>query len=208
MLFSITNIIIGITCLTSYNAFNNRDLKYKMMCSPYAIKHHNKWWQLLSHGFVHADVTHLFFNMFVLYSFGNIMEVITVSLSGQVAGTLIYLVLYFGGLALASVPSLIKHGDNINYHSLGASGAVSAVLMAFIILFPTNILELYFAIPIPAWLFGGLYIAFETYSNKNGRSNVAHDAHLAGLAFGAIMMFVLYTSDAIQIFSKIAASFS
>jgi membrane associated rhomboid family serine protease len=208
VLFSITNIIIGITCLTSYYAFNNQDLKYKMMCSPYAIKHHNRWWQLLTHGFIHADITHLAMNMFVLYFFGNNIEEKMLETEDFSKVLFLFLLLYIGGVMVASLPSMIKHGDNINYHSLGASGAVSAVLMSFILLNPTKFIYIYGIIKMPAWLFGGLYIAFETYSNKNGRSNVAHDAHLAGLAFGAIMMFILYTSDAIQIFSKIAASFS
>ena len=76
--FSITTIIVAITVVVSLLAFNDKDLSYKLTLSPYSVKHHKRWWQILTHGFVHADYMHLGLNMYVLYSFGGFVESVLV----------------------------------------------------------------------------------------------------------------------------------
>lgn len=204
-MLTITNIIIGITVLVSVAAFNDDTLKYKLTLSPYSVKHHKKWWLVLSHGFIHADFSHLFFNMFVLYSFGNGVEVTLQNIYGISQGSIYYLALYIVGLAAASLPALIKHGENLNYMSLGASGAVSAVFMTYIVYYPLNKLMLIFLpVPIPAIIMGVLYIAYESYANKNQRTNVAHDAHLAGFVFGIIFVLLIAPKQYLYMFQQIS----
>ena len=186
----LNTLILIVTALVSISAFNDQNLKYRLTLSPYAVKHSNRWWLLFTHGFVHGDSMHLLFNMIALYSFGNLIEMVFVYEFGKIAGMLMYAGLYFGGLLFATLPAMLKHGDDFNYLSLGASGAVSAVLMTSILIFPLENISLFFSINMPAWLFGILYIGFELYANKNSRGNIAHDAHLAGLLFGLIFVSV------------------
>ena len=137
------------------------------MLKPYAVKHNNEWYRILTHGFIHADTTHLFFNLFVLWQFGGAVE--NRLAAGQaeqgiaLPGNYTFLMLYFGGLLIASIPAMYKHNDNPGYASLGASGAVSAVLMAYILCFPTAKLLLFFIVPMPAFLAGALFFAYESY---------------------------------------------
>lgn len=194
MELSVTLVIIIITVLVSFASFNNHDLTSKLIFSPYQAKHQNEWWRAITHGFIHADHMHLFFNMFVLYNFGRAVEYKLIEFYGETVGALYFIALYIGGLLFATLPSVRKHSDNPIYRSLGASGAVSAVLFAYIVLLPLARLTLIF-IPIPggvpAYIVGALYLAFETYSNKNGRSNIAHDAHIAGAIFGILYIIAL-----------------
>lgn len=189
-MISVTVILVGVTCLVSYLAFNDRDLKYKLTYSPYAVKHHKRWWLIFTHGFIHADYGHLAMNMFTLYFLGEGVEQLMQMQFGD-RGILLYILLYFGGMAFASIPSLFKHGDNPGYLAVGASGAVSAVVFAFILFRPVDILLIYGLIPIPGIILGVLYLAFETYANKKNQTNIAHDAHIAGAIFGIVFLILV-----------------
>jgi membrane associated rhomboid family serine protease len=189
-MISITTILVGITVLVSYLSFNDSSLKYKLTFSPYSVKHHKRWWLIFTHGFIHADYGHLAMNMFTLYFLGEGVEVLLHDHFAE-RGMLIYLLLYFGGMAFASLPAMYKHGDNPGYLAVGASGAVSAVVFAFILFRPVDNLLIYGIIPIPGVVLGILYLAFETYSNKNRTSNIAHDAHIAGAIFGVLFLILL-----------------
>ncbi len=192
MTISITIAIIAVTVLASFASFNNEELNYKLSFSPYLVKQNNEWWRIFTHAFIHADHLHLFFNMYVFYNFGELIENTLKYLYGDFSGGLYYIGLYFGGILFATLPSLRKHSNNPSYRSVGASGAVSAVLFAFIMVYPKAPLSLILIpIPIPAYIMGALYLIFETYSNNNRNSNIAHDAHLAGAVFGILYMIVL-----------------
>jgi membrane associated rhomboid family serine protease len=128
--------------------------------------------------------------MFTLYFLGEGVEYFLQMQFGD-GGILMYLLLYFGGMAFASVPSMIKHNDNPGYLAVGASGAVSAVVFAFILFNPIEPLYIYGIIPIPGIILGILYIAFESYSSKNRSTNVAHDAHIAGAIFGVVFLILM-----------------
>lgn len=200
--FSITTIIVGVTIIVSLLAFNDKDLSYKLTLSPYSVKHHKRWWQLFTHGFIHADYLHLGLNMYVLYSFGGFVEHILVegyvSSSGIFIGGfgnigyLYYVTLYVGGLLFATLPALKKHADNVGYLAVGASGAVSAIVFSSIILYPTGGMGLLFIpILIPSFIFGVLYLFAEHYMSKKGGTRIAHDAHIGGAFFGVIFTVLL-----------------
>lgn len=186
--YPITIVIIAITVFVSIQAMNNPDIKYKYLFYPYKIKQNREHLRFLSHLFIHGDYLHLFFNMFVLFSFGRMMEFHFGQVFGQAFGSVHFVILYFvGGFAAALWP-LSRNHDNPNYMSLGASGAVSAVLFAAILWNPSSgIYIMFIPVEIPAWVFGFLYLGFEYYMSKRGtNSGVAHDAHFGGAIFGIL----------------------
>ena len=185
---SITLLLIITTVVISYISFNNSSLKEILIFSPYQYINKKKWWLVVSHGFIHADYLHLFFNMYVLYAFGFNVENQFNELNAL--GYLYFLILYLGAMIFATLPSIIKHRNNNSYRSLGASGAVSAVVFVFIILAPTAQMGLIIlpGLYIPAFIFGLLYFIAENYMIKKGGSNIAHDAHIAGAIFGILFV--------------------
>jgi membrane associated rhomboid family serine protease len=159
------------------------------MMMPYRTIRNKTWYELITSGFVHGSISHLLFNMVTLFFFGPILEM-------QI-GEVQFLGLYFTGLIASSVPSLIKQKDNPQYATLGASGAVEAVLFGFILLFPMEKLFLMFVpIPIPALLFGLAFVGYSIYASKK-EGTINHEAHIAGAAWGIFYMlaFVPYTMD-------------
>src|SRR5437660_8906325 len=138
---TITVGIIALTCLISFPAFSSQKIMNDLIMWPYGVKEKNQYYRFLSSGFLHADFMHLAFNMFTLYIFGQqIVEPGCEELSGK----WMYLVLYFVGMIVADIPSYLKHKDNPSYRSLGASGAVSAVVFTGILFYPTMIMGFYF----------------------------------------------------------------
>jgi membrane associated rhomboid family serine protease len=131
--------------------------------------------------------------MFALYSFGTAVESMLYS-NDCVFGTrgkLFYIILYIGGLIVASIPDYIKHRNNYNYRSLGASGAVSGVIFAAIALLPQLPIRFFFIpVDIPGYIFGLVYLAISAYLDKRGGGNINHSAHFWGAAYGLIFTFV------------------
>ncbi|MDG1439746.1 MAG: rhomboid family intramembrane serine protease [Flavobacteriales bacterium] len=199
MIFSYTIIIILITSLISIGSFNNIDLKEKLIFSPYQYSKNKKWWIVLSHGFIHADFLHLFFNMYVLYIFGPALEYFFIN-SSEIGG-FYYVGFYLLGIIFSTLPSIIKNHNNPNYRSLGASGAVSSVVFAYIIIYPLRELGL-ILIPglfLPGFIFGVLYLIAEHYLSKKQYSNIAHDAHISGSLFG-VFFIIIYDYNNLLIF--------
>jgi membrane associated rhomboid family serine protease len=177
MQFSITIIIIIITVVISFGAFNNPRIMDDLIFYPPAITKRNQWYRFLTSGFLHADYMHLFFNMLTLYFFGEVME----KFYEVYLGKLGFILFYFGGIIVSEIPSYIKHRNNYHYRSLGASGGVSAVVFAYILFDPWQ----WFTFPpIPAILYAGLYIAYSMYMSKRGTDHINHDAHLWGALYG------------------------
>ncbi|NDA98256.1 MAG: rhomboid family intramembrane serine protease [Flavobacteriia bacterium] len=189
---NIVSIIIAITVLISFQANKNPDLKQRFLYIPFQLKHNNEYYRLISHIFIHADISHLAFNMISLYFLGSTLSYYFIDYYGLQLGTTYLLILYFAGAIFASLPSFFKHQDNSSYRSLGASGAVSAVIFAAILWDPSMSLGILFIpFPIPAYIFGPIYLAVEYFSMKRGGTGIAHDAHIGGAVFGILFVLLL-----------------
>jgi len=191
-------IILVATIAISLWADKNAAIKERMLFIPYRIKHQQEYHRFITHAFIHADFPHLAFNMMTLYFMGEYLYLEWISLYGN-AGIVYFCVLYFFGMIAATFFPMVKHQDQPSYRSLGASGAVSAVLFAVILWNPTLSLYLMFIpIPIPAYLFGPLYLFFEYYSMKKGNTGIAHDAHIGGAIFGILLVLMLDVQKGMQ----------
>jgi membrane associated rhomboid family serine protease len=188
---NLTNIIIVITAVISIFAMSNEEWFAKLRFNAYDARHSNHWYRFFTYGFLHAGYMHLFINMLVLYSFGRIVESYYHIYFPQ-KGEFYFALLYIGGLMLSILPSYGKHKNDVFYNAVGASGAVSAVLFASIVLHPTGKIFLFLIpVPIPAPVFGVLYVGYEYYMAKNSRDNIGHDAHLWGAIFGLVYTVAL-----------------
>jgi len=183
---SITLIIIVATAGVSLAAFRDPQLLQRLILWPPAISRGGQYWRLLTYGLVHANGAHLLFNMVTLYFFGRAIEPLITLYTGD-AG---YVLFYAGGLLVSILPSYLANRNNPAYRSLGASGAVSAVLFAFILLQPWAILYVFF-IPAPAIVFAVAYVAYSVWAERRARDNVNHNAHLWGAAYGVVFMLVM-----------------
>jgi membrane associated rhomboid family serine protease len=179
-----TLFFIAITALISILAFNNEELFDKMKFNAYIMVRRKEWFRLFSHGLVHANWNHLIFNMISLYFFGDLVEKSFRAIF-DAKGPVLYVLMYILALAIASIPSILKHKDDHWYSSVGASGAVSAVIFSSILFDPFIGIYIFFIpIPIPGIIFGPLYLAYSQYMNKKGLDNIGHDAHFWGAVFG------------------------
>jgi membrane associated rhomboid family serine protease len=181
----ITYALIAITCVVSWIALNNRKLADRLILWPPAIDKQKQYDRLVTYGFIHADFMHLLFNMITLFFFGPQIE----DLMGQV-GVWVYPVFYLSALVVSILPTYLKNQKNPNYLSLGASGAVSAILFAYILLRPWSIIGVFF-IPMPAILFAVLYVGYSIWMDRRGGDRINHSAHLSGAAYGVLFMLVM-----------------
>lgn len=187
----VTYLLLAVTILISAIAMDNQSLKYRLMLNPYDVIHHKKWYRCFTHAFVHGDWLHLGFNMYVLFSFGEVLEFQLILLYG-LKGYYYMALLYLSAILFSSLLSLYTNKDNPGYNSLGASGAVMAILFAYILLFPTAELGLLFLpMRIPAFIFGPIILIAEYALSKRGGTGIAHDAHFAGAVYGIIFMTIV-----------------
>ena len=185
---SLTIVIVAITVLVSWRAFNDRALLERLILWPPAVERRKQYDRLLTHGFIHADWMHLLFNMITLWSFGSAVERVFSEWITPVGFVLFYL----SAIVIAILPTYIRHRQDANYRSLGASGGVSAVLFAFILFDPWSKLIIFpIPVPIPAFLFAILYIGYSIWMDRRGGGNVNHSAHLWGAAYGVLFALVL-----------------
>jgi len=198
-------IIIAITVVVSMVAFNNREMLNKMMYIPYDVKENSNYSRIFSHILIHGDTAHLFFNMFSLYFLGDaLLHYGLMQEYGAMMGQLHFGALYILGGLFATVIPYFRNQDNPNYRSLGASGAVSAVIFAAILWNPGMELQLMFIpIPIPAYIFGPLYLLYEFYAAKKGGTGIAHDAHIGGAIFGIVYVLIINLDKGKELISYI-----
>lgn len=188
MNLSITLIIIIMTCIISYQAFNNPEMKAKLLFRPVDAKR-GEWYRFLSSGLIHADFMHLLVNMYVLFVFGEVVEqIFTKIIFGETWGRLGFIGFYMSAVVISSIPTYMRHQDNFAYSALGASGATSAIVFAFIITNPWAGLTLLFLpfFSIPALILGIIYIWYSSYMDKRGIDNIGHNAHLTGAVYGVV----------------------
>ena len=182
-----TLIIVIITSVISISAFSNRALFDRLQFNPYQTYHRRECYRIITHGFLHANWTHLIINMLVLFSFGGTVEAAFRLMSYQTwlkYPILWYVIFYFLSLIISSLTTLRKHKDNVWYNSVGASGAVSAVLFCCIFFDPHMTLLFMGVVPVKAFIFGPLYLLYTAYSARKASDNINHDAHLLGAVFG------------------------
>jgi len=189
----VTDIIVGVTALTSIAAFNSPKLLNDWIFEPYTILRSKQYFRFLTSGLLHGSWMHLLINMYVLYSFGNLVEQFY---SRHFGGNAIwfYMLLYAGGLIVSDIPTFLKHQNDVSYRGLGASGAVSSVLFASILFAPTMQLGLFLVIPMPAIVLGVGYLLYSAYMSKNPKDNINHDAHFYGAVFGFFFTLLLKPS--------------
>lgn len=152
---------------------------------PWAVKHRGEWYRFLSGGFFHADWLHLLINMFVLWSFGSFVEGAFRTLLGNLWGELAFAGLYFSALAASSLSTYFKHNNNPHYISVGASGAVSAVVFSSVLLAPWETVLVFF-IPMPAIVMGVLYLLYSWWMARRAADRINHEAHLWGAVWGLV----------------------
>lgn len=203
----LTYILIFITVATSIAAFNSPELKKNMLFYPYAIKRLGEYYRFVSSGLIHADWMHLLVNMIVLYFFGTQVEYFYEGIFGRWS-SLVFIALYFGGMVAADITSYLKHQEHSYYRSLGASGATSAILFAFILFDPLAPLLL-FPIPfeIPAIIIGLGYLFYSHYAAKQAQDNINHEAHFYGAVFGIIFTIILHPKVVIDFAQQLLSIF-
>ncbi len=198
--------IIILTVLVSIIALNNSDINYRFRFTPYMIHTEKQWYRFFTHALVHADWMHLAINMFVLYSFGRQVEQYFAFFFGGKAAYY-FVLMYVGGTVFSSVSSYIRYSNEPYYHAVGASGAVSAIVFSSIVLDPLAKLGfLFLPIPMPAFLFGIIYLIYSAYMAKKGHDNIGHDAHFWGAIFGVLFTIALQPSLAMRFISMISGN--
>lgn len=201
-------IIIALTCLVSIPAFQNREMFSKLLFSPTIIRSNKEWYRFITHALLHADFIHLALNMYVLFMFGGMVEKIFISTFGTVRGEIYFFLLYFIGIIASTFPSYEKHKNDYHYNAVGASGAVSAIVFSAILLNPWMSLSLMFIpIPIPAPVFGILYLVYCWYMAKRGNDNIGHDAHYWGSLFGAVFTLAVLPQTFLNLIDAVSNIF-
>ena len=174
--------IIVITCIFSYNGFNDVVFFRKFEFHIGSIRAGEQI-RMISSGFLHADLGHLFFNMFTLYMFAPVV----INYFGSASFFLIYMI----SLVFGSLLTLLMHKNDYNYRAIGASGAVTGILYSAILIDPSMSLYLFFIpIPIPAYLFGIGYLLYSIYGMKAKNDNIGHTAHFGGAIGGYLITIV------------------
>ena len=194
--FPITLVLIAINCILSFMCFSNNDLLNKLIFHPPAVAQQRQWYRFLTSGFIHKDGNHLLLNMITLFFFGMVLEPGFTTLG---LGPVLYAVFYLSAIIVSEIPTYIKKRNDENYYSLGASGAVSAVVFAIVLFAPWELIYLKFFIPIPFILYAVGYIIYSFYMDRKGTDHVGHSAHLWGALYGIVFMLIAYP-DSLKIF--------
>lgn len=195
-------VVIGLNVLVSWKGFNDLAFFEKYKFQVGSILYNKEYYRILSSGFLHVDFMHLFFNMFTLYMFANPVIAFFASPEGFLLGDFsnaklnvgygMFLLVFFAAVIGGNILSLLIHKKETFYSAVGASGGVTGVLFAAIAAFPEMELRLFFALPIPAWIFGILYLGYSVYGMKTNLGNIGHSAHLGGAIVGLLSAILFY----------------
>ena len=188
----VASILFVVTIAISLLAFSNEKLYGELMLHPYSVARGQKLWTVITSGFIHKDWGHLLFNMLSYFFFAFKLE--------DTIGHWQFGLLYMASLILSDMPTIGKHKEDYWYHSLGASGAISAVLFSYILFYPKAKMII-FPLPIPIWaiLYGVLFLIYCAYASRQSRDAINHDAHFYG-ALSGIMITILLYHEVIGIF--------
>lgn len=199
----VASIIFIFTIVTSIYAFSNAELYGKFMLHPYSVSRGSRLYSLITSGLIHKDWAHLFVNMLSFYFFAFSLEKTFVSLSSW--GHVQFGLLYFLSIILSDITSVFKHKDHFWFNSLGASGAVCAVVFSYILFYPMNKMMIFpIPIPIPAVIYGFLFLAYCWYAARNSRDAINHDAHFYGALTGVFLTILYYPDIAAYFIRQIA----
>ncbi len=177
----ITLLIIVLTAIISINGFRNPAAVSKFQFNPFQVYHRKEWYRMITHGFFHADWTHLIVNMMTLYFFGGVVEHVF-------HNRLLYILFYLSAIIASSLITLFKHKENYYYNAIGASGGVSAIVFASILFAPwSRIIVFPIPIPIPALIYGILFLGYSQYMSRRNADHINHDAHFAGAVYGFVL---------------------
>lgn len=188
---SVTLILIIIIGLVSYLAFNDRDKFYRLMHIPYVEAKERQYYRWVSSIFVHANMTHLLINLLVLFSFGQVVESYFTSLFGDLMGRLNFTMLFLFSGVFADVPTYLKHRNNPNFSSVGASGGISGVMLASVLFAPWQTWYFFFVIPVYAIIAAVLYLGYSSWASRRQGDFIDHDAHFYGAVFGLAFTLLL-----------------
>jgi len=199
--------IIGITVLISWYSFDKPHVLTKLLLNPARVARNGEYYRFISSGFVHANFSHLLWNMFSFYFFGLVVEYYFNYLFGA-AGPILFIILYLLAIVVSDMPSYFKHKDNPGYNSLGASGGVAAIIFASILFQPTQNICLYAILCFPGFIFGFAYLIGSYYygkRNATGRrgDNINHAAHIYGALVGLVFCVILYPRSIILFIEQI-----
>jgi len=200
-------VFIILTSIISIYAFFNQEVFDRLKFNPYAIRHHGQGWRFFTYGLVHADWVHLFINMFVLYSFGKAV-IDAYHYYFDIKGYFFFVLLYVGGIVFSVLFDYGKHKEDAYYNAVGASGAVSSVLFASILLYPTGSVYLFpIPFPLPSVVFGVLYLVYSAVMARRGKGNIGHSAHFWGAIFGIAFTVALKPILALSFWNQIQSLF-
>jgi membrane associated rhomboid family serine protease len=183
-MYNVNTVLVGIiiaNALISYKGFNDLTFFRKYEFHVGSIRSGEQI-RMLSSGFLHVDMMHLIFNMFTLWMFAPVVI--------EWLGSISFVLIYFGSLIFGSLLTMLFHKNDYSYRAVGASGAVTGILYSAILLQPDMMLGIFFVIPIPAYLFGILYLLYSIYGMKAKNDNIGHTAHFGGAIGGYLITLV------------------
>ncbi len=194
--------IIAVTVLMSIAAFNDGNLMNRWLMRPYDVKNNRQWYRFITSGFIHANWPHLFINMLVFYSFAMVVYQYY-DYYFETRAVYYFIMLYLGAMIIADLPTYYKYKDQPWYASLGASGAVSGVTFASVLIEPRSMIYLMGFVPLPAIVWAVGYLVYSQYMSKRGGDNINHSAHFYGAVFGLVYTLALRPTFAIDFIQKL-----
>jgi membrane associated rhomboid family serine protease len=187
--------ILALIVLTSLIALNNHKILNAMMLNPYLVETKKEYYRFISSGFVHAGYLHLFVNCLTLYFFGPYVE--------STLGSYHLLAILFLGIIISDFPTYAKYRHDPSYRSLGASGGIASVVFTYILISPVSTIYIFF-IPLPAFVFGGLFLIYSYYlSKQNSGDHINHSAHFYGAVTGIVYTLIFYPEVLIPFFEQL-----
>jgi membrane associated rhomboid family serine protease len=201
----LSHIFIGITVVISLYATSNPQFLAKCMMYPYGVHRNKEYYRFVSSGFVHNGYVHLLFNMMTMYFFAPMLEMrFFLGEFGLLQGYLYFALLYIGGIIVSDIPTFLQHKNSPYYQSLGASGGVAAIIFSMIFYNPLIEIYLYFAIPIPGFILGVVYVIYSYFYSKGSNDNINHSAHLYGALYGLVFSAVIRPTAIIEFFQQLS----